>query len=82
MVMGKQKIFKKWMWKCPYEECDAHSRIPLNWHKAARHGRNHLKKIHKDRETQPIVLKTGGENESELSGMQKKDTNKKRKPDK
>lgn len=73
-----KKVFKKWIWKCPHEGCEAQSRMKSNWHKSARHGRNHLRNIHNDVESQPIVIMVGcgEENASELSGMQKKDKDK------
>jgi len=51
---------KRWIWECPYEGCNARSRKPLKYHKAGRHGRYHLKKIHNDYERQPIVKEYRG----------------------
>ena len=62
MVPGKKKMtFKRWIWRCPYENCNAKSKMVLHFHNARRHGRNHMKRIHNDNKTEPIVEKMGGE---------------------
>ena len=52
--------FKKYIWKCPHKGCEACARQPLTYGKAGRHGRYHLKKIHNDFNSEPIVKEYNG----------------------
>lgn len=57
-MRGEKKIaFMVWGWRCPYEGCKAKNKISLHFHKARRHGRSHLRKVHGDYKKDPIIIK-------------------------
>jgi hypothetical protein len=47
----------KWMWHCPYPDCDAHGLRVQSYGRASRHGRNHLRRKHNDTHSKPEMEK-------------------------
>jgi hypothetical protein len=47
----------KWMWYCPYENCDSKALQLQGFGRAGRHGRMHLKRKHNDNFSKPILEK-------------------------
>ena len=53
--MNKMAI-GKWKWKCPYKGCLGGGVKPLGFGIASRHGRQHLRKVHNNYKTEPILI--------------------------
>jgi len=47
----------RYIWKCPYKNCDGKAKQEQSRGKALRYGRYHLKRIHNDRNSEPLVEK-------------------------
>lgn len=49
----------RYVWYCPYENCDGKSTKILSFGKAKRYGKAHLRRIHNDKESLPVIEKFG-----------------------
>lgn len=60
--MGRDTRLTKWNWECSYADCEGHSKRAQSKHKAYRYGKYHMKRTHKDHETEPILFMGSREN--------------------
>jgi len=57
---------KNYSWICPHSDCKGSGKKQMSKWKAARHGRLHLKRIHNDWNSDPIIIKV--ECEADICG--------------
>ena len=58
----KRNGLSKWIWKCPHilangKKCSGRGRKQMSKYRAGRSGRQHLKKVHGDYDSEPDLVR-------------------------